>query len=168
MYAPRRILVPVDYSDVSRAAISAALQLAAQNADQSGTRVIMLHVQQNLAQELQDAIVHDPDGDAIEKGIAASESAMREAAALELKRAADAGRALPEVEIQTHVAGGDWVDVALQLIDEHEIDVIVAGTHGGPSGIRGWLFGSATERLVHHATCSVFVVKPKGFPYLTD
>jgi nucleotide-binding universal stress UspA family protein len=168
VYSPRRILVPVDYSDVSRAAISAAIQLAAQNNDQNGTRVIMLHVQENLDKQLQDAIVNDPDGDSIETGIAASEAAMREAAELEYTRAAEAGRQLPQVEIRTHVAGGDWVEVALQLIDEHEIDVIVAGTHGGPSGIRGWLFGSSTERLVHHATCSVFVVKPKGFPYLTD
>ncbi len=168
MYAPRRILVPVDYSNVARAAISAALQVASLHSADDDARVVMLHVHRNLDKELQDKIVSDPDGTSIQDGIAADELAMQEAATLEYERAAEAGMDLKKVPLVMHVAGGDWVDVALQLIDEHEIDLIVAGTHGGPSGLKGWLFGSDTERLVREASCSVFVVKPKGFPYLTD
>jgi nucleotide-binding universal stress UspA family protein len=53
------------------------------------------------------------------------------------------------------------------LIDEHELDLIVTGTHGG-RGIKGLLLGSMSQQLVRKASCSVFVVKPQGYPYLRD
>ena len=62
---------------------------------------------------------------------------------------------------------GDWLEVTMGLIDEHELDVIVTGTHGG-KGLKGFLLGSMSEQLVRRASCSVFVVKPQGFPYLRD
>lgn len=53
------------------------------------------------------------------------------------------------------------------MVDEHELDLIISGTHG-PKGLKGFLMGSTTEQLVAKATCSVFVIKPKGYPYLRD
>lgn len=167
MYQVKTIVVPVDFSDLSRAAISAALQLAAQNADQ-GCRIIPLHVSADLDKKLQREIVENPDDHDLGDTIARDEKALMDAIELERSRLAEGGRSLPEIAVQPRVSGGDWVEVALQVIDEEQVDVIVAATHGGPSGVRGWLFGSATERLVHHSTCSVWVVKPKGFPYVRN
>ncbi len=167
MYEVKTILVPVDFSDLSRAAISAAVQLGAQNSSEA-TRVILLHVRHNLDRELQQEIVENPDQHTITDDIVRDEKALLQAADLEYQRAAEGGRAIERVTIQPMVTGGSWVDVALQVIEDEEVDVIVAATHGGPSGVRGWLFGSDTERLVHHSTCSVWVVKPKGYPYLTN
>ena len=96
------------------------------------------------------------------------EQALTDAIELEYQRLADGGRTVERATIKPMVTGGSWVDVALQVIEDEEVNVIVAATHGGPSGLRGWLFGSDTERLVHHSTCSVWVVKPKGFPYLKN
>jgi nucleotide-binding universal stress UspA family protein len=168
MYAVRRILVPIDYSNVSRAAISSALQLAHANADLGDVAVVLLHVQRTLDARLGETIETPDTLPGLFEGIAADEAGMLEAAELEYTRAAEGGRPLKRARLITHVAGGDWVDVATQLITEFEIDLIVAGTHGGAKGLRGFFFGSDTERLVSRSTCSVFVVKPKGFPYLRD
>ena len=54
-----------------------------------------------------------------------------------------------------------------ELIEDEEIDLVVSGTHGG-HGLKGWLLGSTTEQLVRKSSCSVFVVKPQGYPYLRD
>lgn len=167
MYLVKTILVPVDFSDLSRAAISAAIQLGAQNASPQ-TRIIALHVRKNLDKELQHQIVENPDDETLAEDIAREEKALLDAVELEYTRASEGGRDLARVAVQGMVTGGKWVDVALQVIEDEEVDVIVSATHGGPSGVRGWLFGSDTERLVHHSTCSVWVVKPKGFPYLKN
>jgi len=167
MYQVKTILVPVDFSDLSRAAISAAIQLGSTNAE-SGARIIAFHVRHNLHKELQSEIVENPDDHSLTDDIARDEEALRAAFALEYDRVAEGGRSITKVPMTPMVTGGDWVEVALQTIQDEEVDVIVAATHGGPKGLKGWLFGSATERLVHHSTCSVWVVKPKGFPYLQD
>ncbi len=167
MYLVKTILVPVDFSDLSRAAISAAVQLASANAD-AGARIIALHVRHNLDKELQEQIIENPDDHDLSQNIADDETALRDAFALEMQRLKDGGRTITAVPVTPLVTGGNWVDVAVKTIDEEEVDIIVAATHGGPSGIKGLLFGSDTERLVHNSTCSVWVVKPKGYPYLRN
>lgn len=163
MYAAKKILVPVDFSDVSRAAISAALQMAAS----SGGEVWLLHVEAGLDDEIQDRIQTAPEGTVIEDVIDFDESALIEAAKLEAFRCSEAGRPLPFVPVHVRVTGGNWLEVALQMIDELQLDLVVTGTHGR-SGVRGFFMGSVSERLVAKSPCSVFVVKPQGFPYLRD
>ena len=163
MYAAKKILVPVDFSDVSRAAVSAALQMAAA----SGGEVWLLHVEAGLDDEIQDKIQTAPEGTAVSDAIDFDEASLIEAAKLEASRCAEAGRPLPFVPIHLRVTGGNWLEVALQMIDELQLDLVVTGTHGR-KGVRGFFMGSVSERLVAKAPCSVFVVKPQGFPYLRD
>ena len=163
MYAIQRILVPVDYSEISRAAISFAIQLA----DQQGAELWLLRVQADLDRELQRRIQSDPHGNAVSEGIEAEEQQLRDALDLEYTRAEQAGTPLSRAPIHLHVSGGDWMEVAVQMVEDEEIDVIVTGTHG-PKGVKGMLLGSMSQQLVGKSTCSVFVVKPKGFPYLRD
>ncbi len=165
MFSVKRILVPIDFSDVAHAAISAALQVAHDN---QGSEIIGLHVQPDLDTELERRMETAPHGSTIMNAIEAHEASIRAAFALELDRAAAAGKALTLPTLRTHVSGGDWLEVCLQIIDDNQVDLVVAGTHGGAGGLKGLLVGSETERLVHKAPCSVFVVKPAGYPYLRD
>jgi nucleotide-binding universal stress UspA family protein len=163
MYSVQRILVPVDYSEVSSAAVSAALGIAAAN----GARVWVLHIQKGLDEKLNERIVTAPNEHVIERGIDADEQALRDLVSLEVHRAAQSGRDYSAVPISVRVSGGDWLGVAVDMVRELELDLIVTGTHG-PKGLEGLLLGSVSERLVSKATCSVFVVKPQGYPYLRD
>lgn len=163
MYDVKKILVPLDFSDVSRAALSAGLQLAAYH----GAEVYVLHVHEGMDDELQERISKAPSETVISDTIDFDENSIKEAVELETMRCRDSERPLPDLRIHPVVSGGDWLDVALQMVKEHRIDLIVTGTHG-PKGIKGMLLGSMSERLVAKSTVSVMVVKPKGYPYLRD
>ena len=158
-----RILVPLDFSDVSRAALSMGLQLA----DSHDAKLYVLHVVKDLAKELQKRLVSAPNDTVVEDGIKEGERKILDAVQLEYTRAKQADNPLKTVPLNMNVTGGDWLDVCLQLIEDEEIDLVVSGTHGG-HGLKGWLLGSTTEQLVRKSTCSVFVVKPQGYPYLRD
>jgi len=163
MFAVKRILVPLDYTEVARAALSAAIQMA----DRHGAELFVLHVQKDLGKEVQKRIVSNPNESVLLKGIAADEKNISEAVEMEYQRCENAGIYLNPAKITIHISGGDWADVAINMVDSDEIDCIVAGTHG-PKGLKGLIMGSMTEKLVAKATCSVFVVKPAGYPYLRD
>lgn len=163
MYTATKILVPVDFSDVSRAAISAALQMAAR----SGGEVWLLHVERGLESDLAERMESAPNETVIENQINFDEHALTEAAKLEAHRCAEKGHPLPFVPVHVRVTGGKWLEVALQMIDELQLDLVITGTHG-PKGVAGFVMGSVSERLVAKSPCSVMVVKPQGFPYLRD
>lgn len=159
----KRILVPIDFSDVSRAALSAGLQLA----HDYGAQLYVLHVVKDMDRELKKRLVSAPNDSVIEDNITTNEKNILDAVELEYTRARQAGKTLNTVPLKLHITGGDWLEVTLGMIDEHDLDVVVSGTHGG-KGIKGFLLGSMSEQLVRKAPCSVFVVKPQGFPYLRD
>ena len=159
----KRILVPTDFSEVSRAALSIGLQLASDN----DAQLFVLHVVKDMDRELKKRLVSAPNDSVIEAAITEGEKEILDAVELERKRARESSRELKAVPLKILVTGGDWLEVTMGLIDEHELDVIVTGTHGG-KGLKGFLLGSMSEQLVRRASCSVFVVKPQGFPYLRD
>lgn len=163
MWSVNRILVPVDFSDTSRAAISAALQIAAEQ----DAEVMLLHVEPKLDKDIKVAIYAAPNENTIEDTIAYNEKALLDAANLELRRAEEAGNPLPGIVIKTRVVGGDWQEVIINLADSLDVGLVVTGTHGRKSGMKGF-FASTSEKIVTKVSCSVLVVKPKGFPYLKD
>ena len=59
---------------------------------------------------------------------------------------------------------GKPVQVIIDYAKEHEIDLIVLGTHGH-TGLSHLLLGSVTEKVVRLATCPVLTVHPKDHPF---
>jgi len=55
---------------------------------------------------------------------------------------------------------GRPADEILAFADEVEADLIAMSTHGR-SGIRRWVFGSVTDRLLHGAACPVLLVRAR-------
>jgi nucleotide-binding universal stress UspA family protein len=76
----------------------------------------------------------------------------------------DAARKLREqlgdkkVEISTDVLFGSPESRIVEMADEIKPDLIVVGTHGY-SGWERLLLGSVSDAVVHHAPCSVMVVR---------
>ena len=65
---------------------------------------------------------------------------------------------LPEARISTQIAKGKPEQVIVETAEEWPADLIVVGSHGYGFWGRA-LLGSVSDFLVHHAPCSVLVVK---------
>jgi nucleotide-binding universal stress UspA family protein len=53
---------------------------------------------------------------------------------------------------------GDAATEIIEAVEAEGINLIVAGSRG-LGGVRGWLLGSVTRKLVHYANCSVMIVR---------
>lgn len=65
-----------------------------------------------------------------------------------------------DVEISTEVLLGKPSSRIVDLANEWGADVIVVGSHG--RGFWGRLIGSVSNSVLHHAHCSVLVVRPQS------
>ncbi len=70
--------------------------------------------------------------------------------------AADARR--EGVEVQIHPVEGEPAEAILNVAEETNADLIVAGNKG-MTGARRFLLGSVPNNISHHAPCSVLIVR---------
>jgi len=64
---------------------------------------------------------------------------------------------LSNVDVTTHAKVGSPAEAILDVADEVGADLIVVGNRGIDSKSR-FILGNVPSRVVHHATCSTFVV----------
>ena len=57
------------------------------------------------------------------------------------------------------IVSGDPVTEILKAVDEHQIDLVIMGTHGR-KGLEHTLFGSVAENVIKKASVPVMVVNP--------
>jgi nucleotide-binding universal stress UspA family protein len=63
------------------------------------------------------------------------------------------------VECETHARkGGDPADAILTIAEEHDADLIIVGSKG-MKGAKRFLLGSVPDKISHHASCSVLIVR---------
>jgi nucleotide-binding universal stress UspA family protein len=141
----KQILCAIDFSDSSRQAMRAAVELARD----SGASLTLFHVwhvpalfvfgQAPLPPDITADIVADAT-----RGLAQWKS---EAEKLGAKR------------ISTRLAGGiPWHEIVEALKRNREYDLVVMGTDGR-TGLKHSLLGSVAEKVVRHAPCPVLVVR---------
>ncbi|MDE3200102.1 MAG: universal stress protein [Acidobacteriota bacterium] len=141
---PTRILVPIDFSASSRAALDTAQELAAR----FHAEVVMLHVvPQFPAATIPDSI---------------SEAALMERAREEAEHKLEiTEKALAANGITTRSIVEIGVDVARRIIDvveREKTDLLVISTHG----LSGWyplVFGSTAEKIIKMAHCPVLLLR---------
>ena len=63
-----------------------------------------------------------------------------------------------DLDVQTHAFAGDAADVLLEAADDLGVDVIVVGSKG-MTGVQRFLLGSVPNKVAHHATCDVLIVR---------
>ncbi len=140
---PRRILVPCDFSDCSRAALDYAVALAGK----LDASVTLLHVIEPVQ-----------TGFLIEAPVSRqSQGAVRERALKEL--GAWVSRWAPGVRTGRPLvkAGKPW-DVVVAVARTSAADLVVMGTHGH-TGLKHAVLGSVAERVVRHASCPVLTLR---------
>lgn len=139
-----RILIPTDGSDAVRPAVEMALNLAE-------THDAMLHVLFIVDQPTSvsgagggfsglDNLLNELE----EKGHQTTDAIAEQANA-------------SDIETETAVRRGNPHDDILTYANEHDIDVIVMGTHGR-TGVKRALVGSVTENVVRHSEIPVLTV----------
>lgn len=134
----RRILITLDGSQLAEHALEPGFALAAALSEQ----VILLRVVDE----------HAPD-----------ETSLHDAAEAYLWRLAQA-HAQPGLEIRTEIAVGPAAETIVTRLGTLGVDVAVMATHGR-SGLRRWVYGSVTEKVLDSAHCSLLVVRP-AHPHL--
>ena len=151
----RRILFPTDFSEPAKEAQKYAMALA----DRFGAELHLLHVVPEVAMPL-------PDSTNAWTLPAADLKLQVEAAERQLLH--DLGPDWAEERRTVHTAVvGNAVEEIVKYAREHEIGLIVIGTHGR-TGLSHLLLGSVAEKLVRLATCPVLTVHPQGHQFLID
>ena len=149
----QHILVPLDGSKLAEAALPHALALA----DLVNASVTLLRVDDTLS--LMDYASIDAL-DQFEPGLA---DAVRGQHAYESEGylSGIVGRLETIVPVRFESPMGDAVNCILETAERQACDLIVMSTHGR-SGVRRWVYGSVTEKVLRSATQPLLVVRPDG------
>ena len=136
----KTIVLALDGSEGSRRAIPVAAELARQN----GGRILIAHVEQDVAGK----------GGA---PIPITEDEIQAEIRKQAEKLSTDGIET-SVEMRNVMLGGPAHPIA-EIAEEANADLIVAGTRGH-SPVAGLLLGSVTQRLLHIARSPVLVVPP--------
>lgn len=141
---PTKILVPVDFSASSHAALDAATELAEKfNAEIALLHVIPAFPNVSIPDSFTEAAVVEQAQKAAEERFAVSQKAL----------AARGIKMTSSVEVGNDVAGA-----ILETAERENADMIVISTHG----LSGWypmVFGSIAEKIVKLAQCPVLLLR---------
>jgi nucleotide-binding universal stress UspA family protein len=143
----RRILVPIDFTEVSASALDWAIELAAS----LGASVTVMH-------SYAIPVVGFPDGALIPSAEVATGLGEAARAALE---AAVAPRRSGRVVLETVLREGDAWEEIQRLADEMDADLIVIGTHGR-HGLARALLGSVAEHVMRTSHRPVLTLNAEG------
>ena len=128
----KRILVPLDFAEPSRRALSYGLALATQ----FKAKLIVAHIVPEAS-----ALTY-----AFPVETAAIEKEQSSHAAGEIQKLVSAGPS-GKLDVQTIVRTGRIDDELLRIVEEEAVDLVVMGTHGRRYPGR-WLIGSVAERML--------------------
>jgi nucleotide-binding universal stress UspA family protein len=146
MFAPRRILVPTDFSEDSDRALREAIDIAAV----SHGKVYLLHVDQSVPFAVGESIVYPEVIDAVEKS---DELITRQKMMEEIKKVASQ----TEVEIELDERHGVTFEQILAYMKEKPIDLVVIEPHA-KKGLLKNLLGGVTDRLLRETSCPMLVL----------
>jgi nucleotide-binding universal stress UspA family protein len=141
----KKILFPTDFSPASRAALPFAQSLA----EVYGSTILVAH---SIASESLHSEVSD-------HFLGANDKAWRTA-----RRKLDEfveDRRIASLPCTTVLHRGDVADVIPAMVQEHDVDLVVLGTHGR-HGLGKLLLGSEAEKIYRTATCPVLTIGPKA------
>ena len=157
----RKILVPIDFSDTSLAALAHAVSLA----KVFNAEITVIHV---IPPAESTAFAAGPE--AVMAGWGADENAREfeqrlQAGAEQQLREAIATYRGQVTDLQTRVLWGAAFMEVIHLVLEEGYDLVVVGTRGR-SAMSRMLVGSTSTKLVRKCPCPVWVVKPDAQPAL--
>lgn len=153
--AIRKIVVPVDFSDLSQQAFQVALQIARK----SGAQIKLLHII-----ELPLASGYGTSYAGIEMNpVGAYQSfdfmlpELLEQSKQQMNRLVEAGNA-QGVRVESEVVADLAVNKIVSVVTDEHVDLVVIGSVGA-DGLEELLIGSDAEDVVRHCPCPVLTIK---------
>ena len=148
----KNILIPTDFSAHSAKAADYGFALA----EKFGAKVHVLHVQETLPSQTPMFVM----------GLAIPSHSLesKESALAAISSFLKAGGRSADGVVCAAIDGVPFVEV-IRYAKEHEIDLIVIGTHGR-TGLTHVLMGSVAERVVRKSACPVLTVRPEGHQFV--
>lgn len=140
----KNILLTTDFSPAAKAAMPFALTLA---------RIF------GSALELVYVIPPEPHEQIVFDRVPAQDDLIWGEARRKLE--AFARESVRDVPCRTMIRTGDLADVIPAMIRDHDIDMVVLGTHGR-RGVSKMMLGSGAEKIYRSAQCPVLTVGPKA------
>ena len=147
----KKILVPVDFSSLSKKAFKYALRLA----QQFKTEIALIHVLEPAVPSTFDGLPIAPP--CPEEGSPVAEKNLRTL----VSSARTAGVPKARSLFRRGLASHEIVEAAKDL----DVDLIVIATHGY-TGWKHFCIGSTAERVVRAAPCPVLVVREKEHEFI--
>ncbi len=148
----KKIVVPYDFSDISRHSLDFAVQLAYKG----GGEVTLFHVIEHpSASRMKTMGISDVDPMEVmymKRLIEQTEKKMAEAIA-------DAGNA--NVSVRAEIKLGNPDEELVEEVESNGCDLIVMGTTGA-EGLEEFFIGSFSEKIVRNASCPVVTVRNKA------
>lgn len=150
----KSILVPVDFTEISRIALNEAIELAVL----FKAKIHLIHVSETdkyaffiLPEDRRQMMIPENFEKAIKDN---------------MKHLSNEIQQKTKTSAETHIASGIVYTEVLDYTKEHKIDLIVMGTHGA-SGFNEFFMGSNAQRVVSHAKIPVLTLQKnigdKGF-----
>ena len=137
----KRVLVPTDFSDTARRALTYGISFARE----FGAELLLVHVVENLTVGYASDLFPVPMAEVFEEVSGYAKGELAKLAA----EAREKGVSVREVVVQ----GKPSAEI-VRIAAEEKTDIIVLGTHG-KGMLDKALFGSTTERVIRKAPCPV-------------
>ena len=142
--APSHVLVPMDGSPLSGDALEHALETF-------DCRVTVLNVVTPLDEGMSESGLMEADEDRLAAARERAEEVVNDAR----ERAEAAGQT-----VETTVETGEPAETVLEFVEDHDVDHVVMGGHGGERGrVARRLLGTTATAVVGEAPVSVTVVR---------
>lgn len=147
-FPPKKVLVPIDYSDVSHKAMLQAAHVCRL----ASAELHLLHVVDS-SDVVDDLLSKIPKGSEMQKEM--ERFASEKLRAIRQEHLAD-------LNVVTHLEWGTPWKVIAEKLSSVSYDLIAMGTVGR-GGVSGLLLGNTAERILTMCPCSILTIKPDGF-----
>jgi nucleotide-binding universal stress UspA family protein len=145
----KRILVPLDGSELAERALAVAARLARQN---NGSLLLVQAVEMPIAY---DAWIPATFAMALPEREREAKAYLTRQAELPM---------LSGIPTRTDLPRGAAAQAILNAADEYSADLIVMTSHGR-TGVRHWVFGSVAEHVARQSKIPVLVLRQSQFPF---
>ncbi len=149
MFAPKKILVPTDFSVYADNALKQAIDIAKQNK----AKIYLFHVIDDGFQQC--AVDYCLDEGTVQKILKDSIKNAKEKLQQESKKVTDSNSS---IEIVYETKRGIPYEEILKEQEEKGIDLIVIASHG-KTGILKNLLGGVVDKVIKRAKCQVLLVR---------
>ncbi|MFC1491055.1 universal stress protein [Nitrospinota bacterium] len=152
IYDPKKILVPVDFSGLSKGVLRTGVEIG----EIRDLEVTALHVAKEPTPRIQYGVYGEGLAPTFPASKFREDTRMKLESRLELMvKEVSAGPKVKPV-----VLWGEPTQEILRHAESGDFDLIVLGTHGH-KGLSRFLLGSVAERVIRRAPCPVFVFREK-------